>query len=157
MRSFIIALVLFTLPAGCTWLHSGTPVANATDGTLNCIEVGATDAFKTAAPAILNLLLQFATTSGWQWSDVLAAFGGVEGVIKDGIVTATCIYYAVAVTCEQAAAGLMVPASATQPVNIVLMGRAFTPKVAADIANISRTYLGLRNRKIGKALPMRRG
>jgi hypothetical protein len=150
MRTFaavlIFSLSLLALPAatGCSWLSSDTPLANATSGTLDCVKVGATDAAQAAAPVLLNDLIKWATGGTFTWADVLAAFGGLEAVIKDGIAVATCSYDAIAAALEQATSGATQPAT----VNVALMGRTMAAPVAVRVAQFARTMMAVRGLKV---------
>jgi len=148
--AMLFALALLVVPSsGCSWLSSGTPLANATSGTLDCVKVGATDAFQAAAPALLNDILKWATGGAFTWADVVAAFGGLEAIIKDGIVTATCIYDAIAAAVEQSTAGT------TQPAAIAILGRTLKIDDAVRVARFTRTYMAMRGLRVSKRMAIR--
>ena len=141
----LVGILFFALflsaSSGCSWLSSGTPLANATNGTLDCVKVGATDAAVAAGPVLLNDLIKWATGGSFAWSDVLAAFGGIETIIKDGISVATCSYYAIAAAFEATTS------SAIKPASVSLYGRVLSVDDAAKVARLARTMIALRGLK----------
>lgn len=149
LATLLLSLTLLTAPAGCAWLSSGTPLANATAGTLDCVKVGATDAAQAAGPALLNDLIKWATGGTFTWADVLAAFGGLETVIKDGLAVAVCTYDAIATAFSPPPAGTVAPAA------VALFGRTLKLDDAVKVGRLARNLLVLRGFKVKTPLGLR--
>jgi hypothetical protein len=149
LATLLLSFTLLTAPAGCAWLSSGTPLATATNGTLDCIKVGATDAAQAAGPILLDDLIRWATGGTFKWSDVLAAFGGLEAIIKDGIAVATCSYDAIVNAINQATAG------PTPPAAVALLGRTIKLDDAVKVSRLAQTMMKSRGLRVKVPLAMK--